>query len=811
MDGGSGKSQHIPSRLSGSSRTTRRPLLGVACCFTGGLGIGLGVPAPLGGLLTAGAVCLCLAWRGRRSPWGVAAMLGATLITGWIHADLSARPRSAREFARLMARDQEYVSVESVVVTEPVASRSIIPWMADWTFQARVEGLNRIGVWQQAGGWVDVQWRGEANVPPVSYGEPWLLTGSLAAPEGRRRSLGRLQADEPACRLLAGWRGSRLKRWCLQRRQACSELLGRGVEEVFPRQTGLLRALLLGYRQSLPDDLYRTFAATGTLHIFAISGLHVGLIGLLIVGALKSAGLPRPHWILVLAPLLILYTIATGARPSAVRACIMAVTYWSAPIFMRRPDGPSAFALAALLILAAAPQQLVDPGFIFSFVVVAGLLALCAPFYSPFREVFQAPAWRLAPEPKMLRCARLAGAWFLGLAATSVAAYLSSAPLTAHYFNMFSPIALVGNLIVIPGAFLVVFTGCLSLVGGAVAPILAEVFNHANRVFITGLLAAIDACARVPGAFEQVRAPGWAVAGLWYGGWVGLMGFRRSARRWIAGVTAAGLLFLVVRAALDRDIRITIFRDSGGVALIDLPGDRDVLINTGARFHAPALRRRLRQHGVDRLGVLVLTHPNAQAIGAAETLLDTVPVGEVWCPPYTARSLVMRRVLERAGQLNIPVRYLKQFDRGALPGGLEWEVLHPPAEGSFARGRDASLVIRWAREGAALLAQGGAGGWVERDLLGQPVEVAAPLLWMGNGGGDDAGSAEWLREVEPDWLIVSDRTESRHGPVDKDLLGRLEAGSLRWLSTDRHGDVVIRFHRRPAGRAYTVEFQPPGR
>ena len=70
-------------------------------------------------------------------------------------------------------------------------------------------------------------------------------------------------------------------------------------------------------------------------------------------------------------------------------------------------------------------------------------------------------------------------------------------------------VALVGNLLVVPGAFLIVLTGCLTLLTGTVSGLLAEIFNHANRVFAWLLLQVVDGMADVSAGHRYVRAPGW--------------------------------------------------------------------------------------------------------------------------------------------------------------------------------------------------------------------------------------------------------------------------------------------------------------
>jgi len=235
-----------------------------------------------------------------------------------------------------------------------------------------------------------------------------------------------------------------------------------------------------------------------------------------IIFVLKLFRVSRVYWVLFLAPLLIGYAVATGARASAVRACIMAIVYFLGPFLRRKPDPFSAIAFAALLILAVAPAQLYDVGFIFSFVVVTGLILLYPVIERPLRRLWQPDPLRVQPERKLVVALRWCGKKVAQLLALACAAWLVSAPLTAYFFGRFSPIALLSNLLVMPLTFLIVLTGSLSLVLGSLLMVFAGIFNHANVVLVSVLLKVTGILSAVPGGSVELGTPPlWAVLA-WY-------------------------------------------------------------------------------------------------------------------------------------------------------------------------------------------------------------------------------------------------------------------------------------------------------
>jgi len=400
--------------------------------------------------------------------------------------------------------------------------------------------------WKSSKGRINVRWYGPPATgdpstvrhtgPTPAYGERWQMEGKARLNYRRKHgassysfSTGKRTSERLSDSPVHG-----IPRLLLAARKASANLLAIGIEDR-ALTVGVLRALLLGYRSELGANMHDLFAATGTLHIFAISGLHVGILCGLLIFLLSVLGVPRTRWILFLAPLLISYTFATGAKASAVRACMMAILYFSAPFAGRKSDSLSALALAALLIIAWSPLQLFQVGFILSFTVVVGIIVLYPLIHRGLERVIDKLGiftgtgthgamplfWEHDPaqvqEERMpLKTLRRVIRHLSSLLALSCSAWLVSAPLTAYYFGRFSPIALFANVLVIPLAFLVVLAGCLSLVLGSCAALFADIFNHANLVLVNALVQSMKILSRIPGgSIKLAKPPLWRVV-LWY-------------------------------------------------------------------------------------------------------------------------------------------------------------------------------------------------------------------------------------------------------------------------------------------------------
>jgi competence protein ComEC len=158
--------------------------------------------------------------------------------------------------------------------------------------------------------------------------------------------------------------------------------LAESLDSALPKpQSSLAQALLLGIRSHIPDSLMKAFRDTGTAHLIAISGLHVAILGGIVLStAAWVFGRRRPTYILIVFGIMWLYVLLTGMRPPALRAAIMFSLLLTA-LWLGRPQSalPS-LALAAAIMVGISPLVLWDVSFQLSFVAMAGLVLLFPSF-----------------------------------------------------------------------------------------------------------------------------------------------------------------------------------------------------------------------------------------------------------------------------------------------------------------------------------------------------------------------------------------------------------------------------------------------
>jgi len=460
-------------------------------------------------LAAATAAAVAYGWRVFGMWPAVVALVGASLAarTDCDLTALTALPSEgpARERTLDLVVEETYPPSERRVASDAGERRS---------FRASAHGVPITAV-------VTVPDGGE----PPSPGETWRCRGWLSAPRAGRSRFGmyRLWAHRPgAAERVAP--APRMSADGILRTVSddLSRRVGIGLESD-PLVADLHRAMILGRRASLPRDVRSMFVDAGTVHVFAISGLHVMIIARVLLFLACCCCLDVRRQGLAVIPLVVAYALITGARPSAVRAAAMAAICLAAPAFGRKGDTIAAWSLTAIAVYALSPERLFDVGCTLSFTVMLGIalwmgIADKAPA-GPLRIEERGKLARDTGHPVRARAMFLMGAFarkFRGGLAVSFAAWAAGVPIAAHVFGRFTPGGLLANIVVLPLAGVSVATGMAGLVLSYVWTPLAVAANNAAALSTRLMVWCSSGVSAIPGASTEIVPwpVSWCVA--WY-------------------------------------------------------------------------------------------------------------------------------------------------------------------------------------------------------------------------------------------------------------------------------------------------------
>ncbi|MBI3851036.1 MAG: ComEC/Rec2 family competence protein [Verrucomicrobia bacterium] len=556
----------------------------------------------------------------------------------------------------------------------------------------------------------------------------------------------------------------------------------------------LLWAMTLGWKTALTNEVNEPFMRSGTMHIFAISGLHIALIAGILVAVLRVLQVPRAVCGLVVIPLIWFYTGVTGWQASAIRSTVMMtiiIAGWS----LKRPsDLLNSLAAAAFIILIWDPQQLFQASFQLSFFVVLSL-ALFVPVLEKIRKRWLQSDPLLPGElrPRWQRWLNVPIYYVTAGLTTSLAAWLGSIPLIAYYFHLFTPVSLLANLIVVPLSSLALMSNLASLIVGGWFPACAELFNHSAWFWMLLMLRVSEWAANLPGGCVYIAAPSAIGFIFYYALLVSLMGGWLKRPRWrvwvAAGLALLGVAWLSHWQQERTTTRLTILPLNGGHAVyFDAPGHKnDLLVDCGNTNAAQFIVKPfLRAQGVNRLNRLLLTHGDLRQVGGAELVGDAFSVKQIATSPIQFRSPTYRNILERLERNPEKRQHVARDDRIG-----PWTILHPKSDDHFPQADDSSVVLSGNIQGTRILLLSDLGRPGQEVLLERTPELRADIVVTGLPTGSEPISDALLDVVQPRVIVITDSEFPATRRANEKLRERLAKRNAQVIYTRTSGAVTF--------------------
>jgi competence protein ComEC len=770
----------------------RRPFAVPALAAVAGASIAAVQPAPPW-IPAAGAVLAAIAAAVAPRRFRIPCLAAFALLAVWLRGEIAWRRPARDDVARRLTEEPVLGSIEGRVVAPPlVLERDIDHPPRRSTFVVELERARFADGWRAASGRLLVRLPGIS--PRLCHGDRVRCDGRLHRPK-RPRSPG--AADGARALRVHGIRAiCQAETWGNVRRVSAAppwhpmRLIGavraRAAEALAAslprREAAVAMALLLGERRDFPDDLRQRFQRCGTIHVFAISGAHVGVLAALarlVLGLLLGA---RPRAIAAaLVAFVAAYALLTGAAPSVRRASWMIGIYVGADLLGKRRDPIHALAATLFLLLVLHPPDLLDVGFQLSFVAVGSLLLLTPRFAST-----RVPAWLRRPAQA---------------SAVSFAATAGTTPLSLWYFNLVAPAAIAANLFVWIPAGAVLSIGMAFLLSSVAAPPLQDVLSPALGLSIRLLVAVPRFFDGLPaGHFYLPAPPAAAVAGAY--AILAITAWRARGRaRW----TIPGALLAAAVAVLSSVLRppgapeIAILDVGQGLSTyLRLPSGTTLLYDAGSsgypevgtRIVAPFLWER----GVRRLDWLVLSHEHADHLNAAAAIAERFSIGAVAVATRFGEHVEGEgaRALRRLSAMGIPIRRLRRGDAMDTDGGLERiAVLHPPhldgGDGEmlpFAE-NDASLTLLVEAGATRVLLPGDLQEAGCTSLLESGADLSCEILVVPHHGGRCERLPELLEAAKPQEAFLS----ARRSFPSSSTIAELEARRIRWSATYEAGTI----------------------
>lgn len=744
----------------------------------------------LGGVM----LCLALGWAIRRSRRLLLLVTVAALCAGaWRTALI---PPSSE----IAAYNGSAGTVTGIVAVEPD--------LRDDRIQLRVE-VESIFVHshhQATSGLVLVEAERSAT---VAFGDRIRATGSLTMPPSwdtfsyaaylsRQGIFSRM--TNAAVEVISAGHGNPIQSLLLELKQSVKRSIGDALPDP---QASLLAGILTGDESGIATELAEDFSRVGASHVIAISGFNMVIVSAIVFRAMLAlSGDNKPFAGFCAVAIIFVYAIFVGSSPGVMRAALMSSLAIVGDLLGRKTFKPASLAFAAVILLSY-PAVLRDLGFQLSFCAVLGLVMFADPLSSRLKRLLE----RSLPG----RLAHILHGLLVEPLVATVAAQITTLPLTILYFGKLSLVALPVNLLIVPAQSALLVLGLVAVSVYAFVPALGTLLLWADMLFLSWTINVVRAFAQLEFVELVVDFDGRIIQAFYIlliGGTIvktarlpfahRLLAFIRR-RIVLVGMACGSCIVLVLMLAMlrsrsDGQLHVWLL-DLGhsNAILMQSPGGAHILVD-GGRFPSrllTALGDRLPFY--DRtIELLAITHPDPWDISALNQVLERYEIGAALYHGQPNRGEVFKQIEDKLETSGIDVVPVRAGYRIQLDDGLVLEALHPPALPAITDNlHDNALVLRVSYGDASFLLTSDLGRDGQRDLLGRGEWLAATVLQLPQHASRSSLDAGFLRHVQPQLAMVQIDAANTRGDPDSDTLAMLDDDDVPVLRTDESGTVHI--------------------
>jgi competence protein ComEC len=541
------------------------------------------------------------------------------------------------------------------------------------------------------------------------------------------------------------------------------------VNDILPNSVGrsMILALTIGDKSGFSDEQRTVFQNAGVSHLLAISGLHIGLVFMSVVGLLRwcfwpVARLydfcPRPH--LVLLPAYIFafaYAALSGFAVSTQRALIMLAVYLICRFLARQMNMMSILILAATVLLIVDPFSVLDVGFWLS----CGAVMIIA---AASKDDMQTSLLTLQP-----------------------ALWLGMMPMSIVFFGKVSLVSPLVNLVAVPlfclvliPVTLIVVALCLVGMSDLASPTMPILELTLNAVFnCLELLSSLSIASWFTTPFM------W-----WQWGMVIVVSiFMMLKLRIYAGGLSIFLLLSVlinpVASLSDDELQIVLLDVGQGLAMIIETPNSITVYDTGPRYSSgftaadAVLLPYLRRRGVKKIDTLIISHADNDHIGGYQVVADA----------FKVKRLLTSRVDKLPNGELCSAGQSWQFDK------THFSVVSPD-ENTPQGSNNLSCVLKIRHQGTTVLLTGDIEKQVERYLVRSRVGLTADILLVPHQGSKTSSTAVFLDAVAPKAALLAAGYKNHYGHPHLSVVERYQERSIKVFSTIESGSVLLKINSR---------------
>ncbi len=546
--------------------------------------------------------------------------------------------------------------------------------------------------------------------------------------------------------------------------------------------SGILSGMIIGDTSNISNETKEDFQKSGITHLLAVSGSNIATVILFsnyIV--IKLFGKRYSDYISII--FIVFFVLISGSSPSVVRAGIMAILNLLANILIRKTESINNLIIASFFILIYNPLAVINIGFLLSFAGTIGII------------VFSKGINKFLEKYIKIKT-------FSEIISLNLSAQIMIFPITLYFFNSFSLVGILANLLIIPVITLLTFSGISILFSSLVSMRISKIISLVINLITNYILAVIKSLEYL--GFLNLSMPTpkiWMLAVYYIFVYLEYSNFKIENQNYISRVSesknnlfklkALKILQVLICVIIGVNVLLKflprnyteitaidvgqgdaflIVTEKGKRILIDGGGSETSDYDVGKNILMPYLLDR----GFMKIDYIFISHAHADHIDGIYTIVENFRVDKIFVGPQLENDEKILKLKESAKKEKIAI--VEIFEENKIKiDDLEFEILYPSKNVLEENINNLSLIVKLNCNGREILFTGDAEEEVEKYLIKKyDNKLDVDILKVGHHGAKTSSSEEFIKVVSPDISIISVAKDNNYGHPNKEVIRRLE-------------------------------------